>query len=84
MRATMWVLADLEAVAAEIAEQVRVLDGLVRHWFGESNGAHAGRCFIGPYVRQTTALAAIRSYGPADTTANIFSHYSPLHSNLEM
>jgi len=27
--------ADLEAVAAEIAEQVRVLDGLVRYRFGD-------------------------------------------------
>ena len=28
--------ADLEAVAAEIAEQVRVLDGLVRYRFGDN------------------------------------------------
>jgi len=28
--------ADLDAVAAEIAEQVRVLDGLVRHRFGDN------------------------------------------------
>src|SRR5439155_5940256 len=29
-----------------------------------------GRCFIGTYVRARTVLAAIGSYGPANSTAN--------------
>src|SRR5438046_9491285 len=45
--------ADLEAVAAEIAEQVRVLDGLVRYRFGDNAelmGAWAGaRNVLGPF-----------------------------------
>src|SRR5213083_1617948 len=32
-----------------------------------------GRCFIGTYAHQRTALAAIGNYGPANTAANIFS-----------
>src|SRR2546430_11137936 len=45
--------ADLEAVAAEVAEQVRVLDGLVRYRFGddaELMGAWASaRNVLGPF-----------------------------------
>ena len=45
--------ADLEAVAAEIAEQVKVLDGLVRYRFGENAelmGAWASaRNVLGPF-----------------------------------
>ena len=45
--------ADLEAVAAEIAEQVRVLDGLVRYRFGDNAelmGAWASaRNVLGPF-----------------------------------
>ena len=45
--------ADLEAVAAEIAEQVRVLDGLVRYRFGD-NAELMGACasarnVLGPF-----------------------------------
>ena len=49
--------ADLEAVAAEIAEQVRVLDGLVRYRFGddaELMGAWASaRNVLGPFKPKT-------------------------------
>jgi len=45
--------ADLEAVAAELAEQVRVLDGLVRYRFGDNTelmGAWASaRNVLGPF-----------------------------------
>ena len=45
--------ADLEAVAAEIAEQVRVLDGLVRYRFGDNAelmGAwRSARNVLGPF-----------------------------------
>ena len=45
--------ADLVAVAADIAEQVRLLDGLVRHRFGdnaEPMGAWASaRNVLGPF-----------------------------------
>ncbi len=49
--------ADLEAVAAEVAEQVRVLDGLVRYRFGddaELMGAWASaRNVMGPFTPKT-------------------------------
>src|SRR3989442_988076 len=49
--------ADLEAVAAEVAEQVRVLDGLVRYRFGddaELMGAWASaRNVLGPFKPKT-------------------------------
>jgi len=45
--------ADLKAVAAEIADQVRVLDGLVRYRFGDNAelmGAWASaRNVLGPF-----------------------------------
>src|SRR5437867_413016 len=37
-----------------------------------------GRCFIGTYVLQRTALARMGSDGPANITANIFSGYDDL------
>src|SRR2546422_860660 len=49
--------ADLQAVAAEVAEQVRVLDGLVRYRFGddaELMGAWASaRNVLGPFKPKT-------------------------------
>jgi len=51
--ASIGATADLEAVAAEIAEQVKVLDGLVRYRFGEDAelmGAWASaRNVLGPF-----------------------------------
>jgi hypothetical protein len=39
---------------------------------GVGGASVRGRCFIGTYVRDVTALASIGSYGPANITANIF------------
>ncbi len=51
--------ADLEAVAAEIAEQVKVLDGMVRYRFGDNTelmGAWASaRNVLGPFKPRTDA-----------------------------
>jgi hypothetical protein len=45
--------ADLEAVAAEIAERVRLLDGLVRYRFGDDpalmQGWASARDVLGPF-----------------------------------
>jgi len=56
--------ADLEAVAAEIAEQVRVLDGLVRYRLGDNAevmGARASaRNVLGPFKPRGEAGAGGR------------------------
>ncbi len=37
-----------------------------------------GRCFIGTYAHQRTALARIGRYGTANITANTFNDYDDL------
>jgi hypothetical protein len=51
--------ADLEAVGAEIAEQVRVLDGLVRYRFGDNAE------LMGAWVSARNVLGPFRSKGDA-------------------
>ena len=54
--------ADLRSVATEIAEQVRLLDGLVRYWFGDNAelmGAWASaRNVVGPFRSHAEAKPA--------------------------
>ena len=60
---------------AEKAPQRKSLQGLIFTQSGRrdlnSTAPKRGRCFIGTYVRHTTAVAAIGSYGPANITANM-------------
>src|SRR2546428_14055778 len=70
--------ADLQAVAAEVAEQVRVLDGLVRYRFGddaELMGAWASaRNVLGPFKPKTEPRSEERRVGK-----ECRSRWSPYH-----